>query len=185
MSRGKTISRSQIEREKGKNEYEIESNPSLRYVPVDQQDPKAVALALKAIEKEKRVLRAQDVVEVARDKDSPLHPYFDWSEGDAAQKWREHQARSLIASVRVVLSEAPNRPPLRAFLHVPTKSHYSEAAKVMTNPEKRRLVLNRALNELESFQRRYAEMEELAAIFRAVERTAPKLREELERHAPM
>lgn len=49
------------------------------------------------------VLRPDDVVEAARDKDSPLHGCFEWDKTKAAlEHWRD-VARTLIRSVRVVI----------------------------------------------------------------------------------
>lgn len=52
------------------------------------------------------------VVEVASSKDHPLHAYFEWDDGAAAQRFREEQARVLIRRVNVQYSEveAPEKP---------------------------------------------------------------------------
>ena len=42
------------------------------------------------------VLRAEDVVESARNERSPLHASFTWDNDEAAERWRLHQARNLI-----------------------------------------------------------------------------------------
>lgn len=52
-------------------------------------------------QKHGRRLSARVVVAAARPPSSPLHRYFDWADTSAARKWREHQARVLIASVRI------------------------------------------------------------------------------------
>jgi len=44
------------------------------------------------------------VVAAAKDKDSPLHDYFEWSGPKAAHAWRIEQARTLIRSIRVVIT---------------------------------------------------------------------------------
>jgi hypothetical protein len=45
-----------------------------------------------------------EIVQLARVVDHPLHDCFDWSDREAAQNWREHQAATLIRSVRIVVS---------------------------------------------------------------------------------
>ena len=158
--------------------YGLEFQPKVS-VGKGPHDADAIGRELERIERERRVLRASDVVNTARNPKSPLHRYFEWDDGEAAQHWREDQARGLIASVRVSLRSAPERPPMRAFMHVPSPGqaqHYASAAKVMGDPERRRLVLARALSELEAFQARYSELEELASVFAEADKVAARAR---------
>lgn len=46
-------------------------------------------------------LTPDDVVEVARDPQHPLHNRFEWNDSTAAEQWRRTQAQELIRSVRV------------------------------------------------------------------------------------
>ena len=50
------------------------------------------------------ILRPRDVVAAARDKKSPLHGRFEWSNDKAAEAWREEQARRLIHEVKYVFT---------------------------------------------------------------------------------
>lgn len=59
--------------------------------------------ALAALERKGRI-SADDVVQAAKDQDSPLHAYFTWDDAEAAHARRIDQARALIRSVRVVVS---------------------------------------------------------------------------------
>ena len=43
----------------------------------------------------------EDVVSLAKDPKSPLHPCFEWDDTIAAKKWRIHQARNLILSIEI------------------------------------------------------------------------------------
>jgi hypothetical protein len=52
------------------------------------------------LEREKGRLIPADLVEDARDPDSPLHAYFTWDDTEAAEKYRLHQARTIIRSVK-------------------------------------------------------------------------------------
>jgi len=47
------------------------------------------------------ILQAEDVLEEARNPDSPLHPMFEWDDQVAAHQYRLEQARALIREVRV------------------------------------------------------------------------------------
>jgi len=54
---------------------------------------------LKSLERDGKLYPA-DVVNAARSPSSPLHPYFDWDDSSAAEKYRLDQARALIRSVQ-------------------------------------------------------------------------------------
>lgn len=60
-----------------------------------------VAAALRALESAAGRLAPADVVEAARDPQSPLHSHFEWDDTDAARKYRLDQARTLIRSVKI------------------------------------------------------------------------------------
>ena len=59
--------------------------------------------ALAALERKGRI-SADEVVQAAKNPDSPLHAYFTWDDAEAAHARRIDQARALIRSVRVVVS---------------------------------------------------------------------------------
>lgn len=65
--------------------------------------------ALKVLENQAGVLRPDDVVEAARNPESPLHDQFEWDDTEAANKYRTDQARTLIRAVRVhmVVNQIP------------------------------------------------------------------------------
>jgi hypothetical protein len=49
-------------------------------------------------------LTPNDVLEDARRPESPLHEYFEWDESKAAQAHRLDQARTLIRSVKIIVT---------------------------------------------------------------------------------
>lgn len=59
-----------------------------------------VSERLRELEKEGR-LDPQDVVDDARDESSPLHPFFEWDDNQAAAAYRLGQARQLIRRVKI------------------------------------------------------------------------------------
>jgi len=48
----------------------------------------------------------ETVLDAARDENSALHGWFDWSDDAAAEKWRLQQARQLIKTVYVAITYA-------------------------------------------------------------------------------
>ena len=60
--------------------------------------------AIKELEKVQKIhgsLTAQNVLNVAQKKTSPLHKLFEWDNSKAAEKYRMHQARVLINNVEI------------------------------------------------------------------------------------
>lgn len=157
-------------------EYKVDFLPAVK-VGKGPHDAAAIANELNRIEREKRVLRPDYVLEAAREPTNPLHRYFEWDDTAAAAQWRLRQARELIASVRVKITAAPERPPFRAFLHVAAphqQQRYVSTERAMSDPDMRRIILNRAISELDSFKKRYAEVEELAGVFSEADKLAAR-----------
>jgi hypothetical protein len=65
---------------------------------------KAARLAVIDLEQRGR-LTPRDLVEAARDPESPLHAVFEWDDDKAADDWRIEQARRLIRSIKVMVDE--------------------------------------------------------------------------------
>jgi len=70
-------------------------------------DPAAVGAHLDLLRKQQKgELTPSDVVNDARNPNSPLHSFFEWSDSVAAEQYRLSQARGLIrAVVAVYVSE--------------------------------------------------------------------------------
>lgn len=78
--------------------------------------------ALLEIRNERGELTPDAVVEVAKDPDSPLHKYFEWSDSGAAHKYRVYQARNLIKRVRVDVNITKTEVrPVPAYVESPSK----------------------------------------------------------------
>ena len=117
------------------------------------------------------------VVEASKEADSPLHSMFLWgNDAAAAQLGRLEIARRLIVSVRILPETAQAlgvNVEMRKFHG--TGDGYKDLQTLMNKDELRRMLLRSALRELQSLQRRYSQLTELAAIFES----AGKLKEEL------
>jgi len=141
-------------------------------------DADAAGQALEEMVRRRGILTPGIVVEESRPEDAPLHDEFEWDDAIAAQQYREHQARYIIRSVVV---EMPNRDDrlVRAFVSVVPDSDsapkmgvgqvYVRTTDALADEMLRKQVLKRALGELEAWQRRYEDLEELAALFQSIE----------------
>lgn len=120
------------------------------------------------------------VKEAARPKTSVLHSsVFDCSKSVASERYYSTRARSLIQSIVVRVEENPeSTETVRAFVEVRREKRASAKSPVgifanvreaLSEPEQRARVLAFALASLESWRRRYAELDELAEIFAAID----------------
>jgi hypothetical protein len=127
---------------------------------------------LDGIKKRKGKLLAADIVDTARDEDSPLHRYFDWDDSSAAEKYRLWQARQLIVTVHL----------LNDGLSGPTQMYYSLGADrragggyrdvrdIIASDELRDELILTASRELAAFKERYQRVKrDLAEVFEAID----------------
>lgn len=131
-------------------------------MPVDAQ---TAGNELQRIYERDGVIEPETVVAESRTPSAPLHSCFEWDDEKAAHKYRITQAQNIIRAI-VVVDEA-KQPDTRAFVNV--QREYHPVSVVVRNPEKREILLQNALNELRWFQRKYNTLQELAAVFSAIE----------------
>jgi hypothetical protein len=114
-----------------------------------------------------------DVVDAARPKRSVLHPYFEWREGVAAEKWRLAQAATLIRVTVEVMEVDGEKRQYRAYVSLSSdrlgKGGYRSMTAVMSNPVWRTQLLQDAMAELQAFRVRYKSLVELAEVFAAMD----------------
>jgi hypothetical protein len=127
-------------------------------------------------ERNSGVLTPAAVVSDARDELSPLHTTFEWDDSRAADKYRETQAAYLIRSVVVVMRETEEKPPaeVRAFVSViqhdeAEERSYTHVEVAMRDPHLRAQVISRAYSELQSWRKRYADLEEFASVYSLID----------------
>lgn len=113
-------------------------------------------------------LTAEVVVEDARPPESVLHPAFEWDDRAAAEEYRREQARLLIRSIVVPISDESEQT-VRAFVVVTElgEDSYEAIHLVMENAQLRAQVLTRAMREFKAWQTRYQDFAELAKVFAA------------------
>lgn len=121
------------------------------------------------------VLKPEDVVAFARDKQTALHSCFTWDDTEAAHQYRLVQARQIIRVFVVVEPGAPRN--VRAFVSLtPDRKKegggYRPLVSVMSDGELYQQLLQDALRELSAMQQRYRRIKELEKVFLAAEEAA-------------
>jgi len=120
---------------------------------------------------EEGMLTAKNLVDVSRPEDAPLHEEFDWDNEVAGEKWREHQARNVINSIRVVKVNEGDTNGVRAFFHLKMAEPEYESIQVIVKDEnKYTKLLKIAISELNHFEKKYASIKEFSKIFEELHR---------------
>ena len=86
-----------------------------------------VAVELLRIHDRDGILKPQIAIEEARDEESVLHEHFDWDDRAAAFSHRMSQARKLIRSVEIVVTEGDVQRETVQFVHQPEKDGEEES----------------------------------------------------------
>lgn len=142
-------------------------------------DAKTVGEHLELLRRQcKGELTPKDVVNDARHDNSPLHEFFEWNDGEAAEAYRLGQARGLIRSV-VAIYVREDAPALRqkAYVHIPERGteHYRETSHALSQRKTRQMVLERAWRELQAWRARYADLKEFSELIDVIDEAAQKL----------
>lgn len=117
------------------------------------------------------VLTPDKVVEQAAKPQSALHDFFTWDDDEAAHKWRLVEARQLITSIKIYQEDREVRIRGLVSLNVDRRAGggYRMLNEVMSRPDLRHHLLETALAELKSIERKYQHLQELEAVWGAVE----------------
>ena len=119
------------------------------------------------------LLIPEKVVEFARDPASELHHHFDWDDTSAGEKWRHEQARNIIR-VEVEYNEVINRDQ-RVWVSLPSDrlqgGGYRKVIEVLQSSKKDEL-LSAARAEMQSFIKRFRDIEEMAGVVREMKKAS-------------
>lgn len=119
------------------------------------------------LEKEGR-LTADELVDVSRPEEAPLHNEFEWDDSIAGENWRKQQARCLINSL-IVISPETNKEVRKFFNIVSSDRKYESIDVIMKSVDKRDALLRDAMRELSAFRKKYAHLNELSKVFDAID----------------
>lgn len=118
-------------------------------------------------------LTPQSLVEESRPDDAPLHSMFEWDDAQAAEMYRQQQARQIINSIEVVA--IGDSKPVKAFVSLRVggmERRYESTEVALSRPDSREQVLKEALSELKAFERKYGRLTELADVIAAIREVA-------------
>ena len=114
-----------------------------------------------------------------------LHRHFEWNDGEAADKYRDQQARAIIQAVKVVYeSDSGDTKQVRAYSSVRRKDNgrrrvFVKTVEAMENEVLREEILQQAINGLVSWRKRWAELSDCADAMNAIDRAVEALRDQV------
>lgn len=112
----------------------------------------------------------EQIVEAAKDEKSELHKCFTWDDTVAAENWRKHQARVLVAQL-VVKTETSDSEPVsvRVIASTSSRNEYKPVVKLLEVEQDYADLLARATRELQAVRNKYKTVTELREIFEAID----------------
>ncbi len=111
-------------------------------------------------------LRPVDLVDEARNPSSILHPFFEWDDSEAAERFRRLQASRLLYVVHATIigPQALARRPAYVRITVQKQRTFVTTAQAIKEPELSTRVITAALRDLLSWHRRYRDLTELKSL---------------------
>jgi len=158
--------------------YEFFARPGSRLKDVDAQRIGPILTKINARDGD---IKPAAVVAEARNQHSPLHRYFEWNVRRAAEAHWRATARRLIGAVEIRVITEPRAKPkeMRAFVKIAPSIGYKPTVEAFHREDFRNMVLNRALEELEVWKKRYEKMIDFASIFQGAELFVARARRKL------
>lgn len=116
-------------------------------------------------------ITAAEVLDDARDTQTPYHEHFDWDDSTAAEKHRLAQASRLLGSIVEVKIIKNEEVPVRVFVNIiddeGTRA-FVPTEYAMARPQMANQVIAQALREVKTWSNKYKEYQELAKIRTAI-----------------
>ena len=112
----------------------------------------------------------QQVVDLARNEGTALHSCFEWDDTVAAERFRLTQAQTLIRMIVIHDEKKDEKTDIRLYVSTGDRSNeYAETKIVVQHLDEYQALLDRAMNELLSFKKRYQALKELDYILQLIE----------------
>ena len=109
-------------------------------------------------------LTPQNLVNISRDKNHPLHCEFEWNDSIAAEAYRVEQAKQLIRDITIVHDEEEKKSD-RGFVITPGRNHvYVPLNDALSNETWKNNLLEAAKRDMVAFIAKYRRLTELTRV---------------------
>lgn len=129
-------------------------------------------------QKRNGILMPEDVVKAARNEESAMHSWFEWDDNEAAEKYRIWQARQLLRVTVDYIQTGDDRKEFCVFVSLTSdrrQGGYRQTVEVLSDKALRQQLLEDALSEMERFEQKYRDLQELAGLFAAMKKTRKRV----------
>ena len=137
-----------------------------------QVKPEIAGKCIEKIIKKKGKVTPASLLDEAKHDKHPLHDYFEWNNTIAAEKYRRVQAGYLIRHITIESKAGEDNPvSIRAFISVMSdnnKKHFTTITSAMKDPALRNQVLQKAMEDLVVWEKRYKDLKEFSSVFEAI-----------------
>ena len=110
------------------------------------------------------------LLEDARPEGSVLHPCYEWDDTKAAEKYRLHQSKLIIANLTVVsINDSEEIRPTNAFVTINERNErasYVSVVQALSNKETKEQVIRNAKAELNMFKQKYQNLVDLSKLLK-------------------
>lgn len=140
--------------------------------PIREGDLPEIRKELEAIRERRQILTAPIVLEEARDPGSPLHKYFTWNVGQAAEERWLDQARSLIRVAQVVIRHDTGQTTVNtAYVSIKkdTGRQYVPVLEALSEAEMAQKVEEEFWDDLQAFIKRYESIESISGVLAEIQ----------------
>jgi len=158
--------------------------------PFKEEDTEMIAKIIAGIEKKQGIVKPEDLVEEARDKNSPIHNLFEWNDKKGAYEYRLQQGRSIINHIEIEVRSVPSSPTQidivihqqRAFHNVVSEGErgYVSTVNVVREEDLARQVLQRLTRQLEGATNELRAFEDYRWVVSLLENTILQIKEKVE-----
>lgn len=124
------------------------------------------------------ILKPEQVIAAAESESSPLHSYFTWNDGEAAAKYRLHEARMLLSVCVEYIGQGAEAKEQRVFVSLRSdrlEGGYRQLVKVLNSASMRKQLMTDALEEMKFFQEKYKSLRGLMGVFAAMDRASLRM----------
>lgn len=134
-------------------------------------DPQAVGQELERIQEDAGSISAESVLDNAKPENSTLHPYFEWDNSKAAEKFRLDQARLLVRSIAIKIEKPETQEPIitRAFVEIKGEAGpYMSLPVVIQDENLRMKLIQQARKDIDVFENKYSILDEVITLIQPI-----------------
>lgn len=103
----------------------------------------------------------QQIVDKAKDARSELHRCFTWDNNIAADKWRLHEARTLVCHLVIQTEDEDEEVPEVRFFHRIDGGGYKQLTRIFRREDEYQALLRQAYADLAALKQKYRNLQEL------------------------